>query len=431
MSEGHADLCQALIRQMQALARFVLCVQPGFAEGSHAAQDAIAEYVAHHGSLSGKWFRCGGPRHGFIRVDEVMRSGCFEPKLPSDVDLSQVLEIDYDPLRTPLLDRMKFLMAEIERVECALRDGSDGQSKSWFASFARRHRSKLELAAMAHTRTTQQQLVSRMETVYTEDYESNYLFEVCQRGLACLGDAARMRGFVKAEALRQCSDHLELKTYGTIVSRLLVAFYLSLAFDDGKAGGSTGVGYLDYSIATTLRPWTFAGVFGFLMAAAKGAFHFQINQLLNRAVASGHADCVATAAEALRLLGDRFMGDARVAVDYSLFQQHLMAAIPWYHAANLLYAYLANSSAIEGREQRDQFESLAVKGCEEKLVRCSDSLHHAILDVSGKQLSLYRDEVAEAFRTQGRLAAEQLVTEYIELRCLYPRSYRPLLHPKP
>ena len=83
----------------------------------------------------------------------------------------------------------------------------------------------------------------------------------------------------------------------------------------------------------------------------------------------------------------------------------------------MLYYFLAKCPDVRDHMRKKEFESLAVKRCEEKLVRCSNPLYNAMFDVSGL-LRIFTDEISEVRVSRGRIACEKLLTEIIEFRYL-------------
>lgn len=80
-------------------------------------------------------------------------------------------------------------------------------------------------------------------TLNIEDYDVKCLFKTCQRGRACLGLPEEMRRFSVNTIVTHFAAIEKFETTGNVLSQLLAAFHLALAFDDGKSGGSTGSGY--------------------------------------------------------------------------------------------------------------------------------------------------------------------------------------------
>ena len=105
--------------------------------------------------------------------------------------------------------------------------------------------------------------------------------------------------------------------------------------------------------------------------------------------------------------------------DFESCQHHLFDAAPYYMGACAVFDLLRETC----EDRSTLYKRCAVNDCEEKIVRIADSLRCALFNLDGNLLGQHKCEVAEA-RKKNRLAAEQLISEYIELRFLYPRSYR-------
>lgn len=411
------DRSQEISNEQNRIARFLLSCRPQMAEQFHSSMLSILDYQEKNGSLNKKWYRCGGVGHGYIRVDEKTRSGRIVRELPTGVLEADVVELSYDTNAQPLLCRMRQLKEELDRSRA-------GNSIRYLDRLL-----KNTYWSRKVQNTDIKNVVEKVMVCYEEDYDAGSLFKICQRGLAYLGSPDRMRQF-SAETIKAQFDSIEkFETTGYILSQLLCAFYVALEFDDGKSGGSSGSGFLDFQISQSLRPFTFTSVFCFLMSAPQGALEFCLHNLLARAADAGHIAQIASAADQLRLVADQFLHDAKEAGEFAISQRLILFSMPWYQAAMSLYQFLSACPQLRENRQSTYFESLAVKGCEEKLVRCSNSLYTAIFDVSGQLLRLFADELLEARQARGRMASEQLLTEIIEFRYLYPRCFRHILMP--
>ena len=409
--------------ELVRIARFLLSNRPPLAEHFHSSMLAILDFEDQHGSLNEKWYRCCGLGHGYIRVEEKSRSGRIVWELPTGVLESEVIELSFDLSAQPLLNRMLSLKKEFERTVSQKSTGylsSILTAAGWQSKKSQRQVYVFEFI---------QNIIARVLECYDEDYDAKCLFKTCQRGLACLGLPEEMRRFSVNTVVTHFAAIEKFETTGNVLSQLLAAFHLALAFDDGKSGGSTGSGLLDFQLSQSLRPFNFIGVFCWLMSSPQGAFEHCLNNLLARAAQAGFVAHIAAAAERLRLTGDQLLHDAKEASEYENSQRLLLVSMPWYQGALLLYYFLAKCPDVRDHMQKKEFESLAVKGCEEKLVRCSNSLYNAMFDVSGQLLRIFTDEISEVRVSRGRIASEQLLTEIIEFRYLYPRNFRQILMP--
>ncbi|MGD0327137.1 MAG: hypothetical protein ABSB21_00675 [Halobacteriota archaeon] len=74
---------------------------------------------------------------------------------------------------------------------------------------------------------------------------------------------------------------------------------------------------------------------------------------------------------------------------------------------------------------RERWEKRAID-CEEKCVRISESLNHALIDVDGRLTAAEINEIQKV-KAKDELQAEMLVRQYIYNQLYYPPSFKDFL----
>ena len=178
-----------------------------------------------------------------------------------------------------------------------------------------------------------------------------------------------------------------------------------------------------FIVMFSAAPWgAIVGEFGpkVVNLASRTGFLDQFLEAAEQVLNGGH--------EALKSAMNSPMSPWMPAFFVSPFYGLLFNAYPFFRAGKYAYQALLNSadeSVAQLRQDptmRERWEKRSID-CEEKCVRISESLNHALIGVDGRLTAAEINEIQKV-KAKDELQAEMLVRQYIYNQLYYPPSFK-------